>query len=177
MSRGNGVGVGQRRRSAAQRWRAVRSRQESGSTIPLVLGFFLIAALMIFGAVTASAAFLAQRDLAAVCDGAAVAAAQSVDPTALYASGPAVTGVQPPARLPLDAAAVDAALARYVSAGGYGDDPDRLTVSGGVGADGSTAVVRCSRTVALPFAAVFGLPAGVVRTTVASARSPVLAQR
>lgn len=157
------------------RWQVVRIRPEAGSTIPLVLGFFVIAALMIFGAVTASAAFLAQRDLAAVCDGAAVAAAQSVDPTALYAS-PTAAGAAMPARLPLDATAVDAALARYVAAGGYSADADGLTVTGGVAGDGSTAMVRCTRTVALPFSAVFGLPDGVVRTAVASARSPVLAR-
>jgi len=157
----------------AARLRFVRRRDDRGSMIPLVLGFFVLAALLIFGAVTASTAFLAQRDLAAVCDGAAVAAAQSVNEGALYAAGLAA-GTTDGQRLPLDLTAVEAAVARYVGVGGYGGDPDGLTVSGSVGGDGTTAVVRCTRTVQIPFGAVYGYPDGLPRSAVASARSPVL---
>ena len=155
------------------RLRFMRRGDDRGSMIPLVLGFFVLAALLIFGAVTASTAFLAQRDLAAVCDGAAVAAAQSVNEGALYAAGP-VAGTTDGQRLPLDLTAVEAAVARYVGVGGYGGDPDGLTVSGSVGGDGTTAVVRCTRTVQIPFGAVYGYPDGLPRSAVSSARSPVL---
>jgi hypothetical protein len=51
---------------------------DRGSTIPLVLGFFLIGLLVAAGAVMASDAFTKQRDLQSVCDGAAIAATNAV---------------------------------------------------------------------------------------------------
>src|SRR5512142_1414207 len=50
---------------------------DRGSTLPLVLGFFLVALLMIAGSVAAGDAFVQQRGLQDVCDGAATAAAAS----------------------------------------------------------------------------------------------------
>src|SRR5512142_1668125 len=47
---------------------------DRGSTLPLVLGFFLVALLMIAGSVAAGDAFVQQRGLQDVCDGAAAAA-------------------------------------------------------------------------------------------------------
>ena len=188
------------RSSWVLRWRALHRCADRGSTIPLVLGFVVLAALLVLGAVAASVACRAQRDLAAVCDGAAVAAAQSVDEPALYAAASAVDPADskpaaglaavapgvPPAgspseaadrRLPLAPAAVEAALARYVAAGGYAGDPDGLSVSGSVGADGTTAVVQCTRTVRLPFGALFGYPNGLPRRAGAAARSPIAPSR
>jgi hypothetical protein len=52
---------------------------DTGSTIPLILGFFLIGLLIVAGSVTASDAFTKQRDLQTICDGAAIAAANSPD--------------------------------------------------------------------------------------------------
>lgn len=52
-------------------------RGDGGSTIPLILGFFLIALIMIAGSVSLAQAFVQQRDLQDVCDGAAAAAAAS----------------------------------------------------------------------------------------------------
>jgi len=50
---------------------------ERGSTLPLILGFFIVAMLMVAGSVALGQAFVQQRDLQAVCDGAAAAAAAS----------------------------------------------------------------------------------------------------
>src|SRR5437763_14988658 len=52
---------------------------DTGSTIPLILGFFLIALLIVAGSVTASDAFTKQRVLQSICDGAAIATANSPD--------------------------------------------------------------------------------------------------
>jgi hypothetical protein len=48
---------------------------DRGSTIPLILGFFLVAALVVAGSIALGDAFVQQRDLQDVCDGAASAAA------------------------------------------------------------------------------------------------------
>ena len=72
--------------------------EDAGTVIPLVLLCFLLAGTLVTAGIAASAAFLAQRDLAGICDGAAVAAAAgAVDRTALAARpdgvpGPALTG-------------------------------------------------------------------------------------
>lgn len=51
--------------------------RERGSTIPMILGFFLIALLMVAGSVALGQAFVQQRGLQSTCDGAAAAAAAS----------------------------------------------------------------------------------------------------
>jgi uncharacterized membrane protein len=52
-------------------------RDDRGSTLPLILGFFLIALIMVSGSVALGDAFVQQRGLQDVCDGAAAAAAAS----------------------------------------------------------------------------------------------------
>ncbi|WP_375491025.1 pilus assembly protein TadG-related protein [uncultured Jatrophihabitans sp.] len=91
------------------------SRGDRGSTIPLILGFFLIALLMIAGSIALGQAFVQQRDLQDVCDGAATAAAASsvdLDRSAVVASTTSV-------RFANVGAAVDDYLAR---------DPQRRVV-------------------------------------------------
>jgi uncharacterized membrane protein len=56
---------------------------ERGSTLPLVLVCWLVAALMAFGAIAASDAFLEQQQVQSVCDGAALAAANATDEAAV----------------------------------------------------------------------------------------------
>ncbi|HEV7206177.1 MAG TPA: pilus assembly protein TadG-related protein [Jatrophihabitans sp.] len=51
------------------------SDDDRGSTIPLILGFFLIALIMVAGSIALGEAFVQQRDLQDICDGAAAAAA------------------------------------------------------------------------------------------------------
>ncbi|MCW2644247.1 MAG: putative Flp pilus-assembly TadE/G-like, partial [Pseudonocardiales bacterium] len=55
----------------------MRTRDDRGTTIPLILGFFIIALITVAGAVAAGDAFVQQRGLQDVCDGAAAAGAAS----------------------------------------------------------------------------------------------------
>jgi hypothetical protein len=122
---------------------------DRGSTIPLILGFFLIGLLMVAGAVMASDAFTRQRDLQSVCDGAAVAGANAID-------GPAARTRELTTTLPL--AAVQAAVQDYLAA-----DPARaeVTVRAGLSADGATVLADCHATAELAFAGLIGRPDGV----------------
>ena len=131
---------------------------DAGSTIPLVVLCFLVAGTFTAASIAASAAFLAQRDLAGICDGAAVAGATAVDRKSLEGQGV----------LPLDPVAVAATVDRYRAEVGRAD----LTMAAGT--DGRTVTVTCRRTVHIPFGAVLGKADGLQRTAVARARSPLL---
>ena len=65
---------------------------------------------MAVGAITASDAFLEQQEVQSVCDGAALAAANSTDEAAVYTAG---VGTQ----LPLTAAGARAAVADQLADG------------------------------------------------------------
>ena len=171
--------------------------EDAGTAIPLVLLCFLLAGTLVTAGIAASAAFLAQRDLAGICDGAAVAAAAgAVDRTALAGAVPAdaipadavpadavPTGAAPAGAapdggaggeataLPLDPAAVAAAVEDY--RGRAGRDGLALAAT----TDGRTVTVTCRRTARIPFGAVLGRPGGLQRTAVARARSPLLPAR
>lgn len=58
---------------------------DDGQLMVLIIGFVFIAALLVIAGVDVSKVFLARRALSSVADAAALAAAQSVDRTALYA--------------------------------------------------------------------------------------------
>ena len=133
------------------------SRRDDGTIIPLVLLSFLLAGLIGTAGTAASAAFLAQRDLAGVCDGAALAAAAGVDRG----------GIDDDA-LPLDPSAVRAAAERYRGRAGKPGLALRART------DGRTVTVECHRTVRIPFGAVLGRAGGLERTAVARARAAVL---
>ena len=60
---------------------------ERGSTLPFVLVCWTVAALMAFGAIAASDAFLEQQEVQSVCDGAALAAANRTDEAVIYTAG------------------------------------------------------------------------------------------
>ncbi|MEP6695567.1 MAG: pilus assembly protein TadG-related protein [Pseudonocardiales bacterium] len=138
-------------------------RDDRGSIAPLVLLCLLIAALMVMGTTAAGSAFLAQRDLQAVCDGAAVGAASAPDEPGTYGQAGGLTA------LPLSDAAVRAAVADYRSSS-YAGDPT-LTLSAAT--DGQLVTVECHRVVTLPFGAVFGQSAGLPRSAVSTARAPL----
>lgn len=122
---------------------------DRGSTIPLILGFFLIGLLMVAGAVLASDAFTHQRDLQSVCDGAAIAGANAID-------GPAARTQQLTTTLPL--AAVQAAVQDYLA-----EDAGRseVSVQAAVAADGSTVLTDCRTSTQLAFARLIGRPDGI----------------
>ncbi|MEO7261765.1 MAG: pilus assembly protein TadG-related protein [Jatrophihabitantaceae bacterium] len=130
---------------------ANRSRfaDDRGSTIPLILGFFLIGLLMVASAVLASDAFTHQRDLQSVCDGAAVAGANAID-------GPAARTRKLTGTLPL--AAAQAAVQGYLAA-----DSGRAEVSvqAALSADGGTVLADCRVHTHLAFAGLLGHPDGI----------------
>jgi hypothetical protein len=67
-------------------WRVVLTRRLSGdrgTMIPMIMLCFLLAATFGCASIAASAAFLAQRDLAGACDGAAIAAANAISRAAV----------------------------------------------------------------------------------------------
>jgi len=132
---------------------------EAGSTIPLILGFFLIGLLMVAGAVLASDAYTSERDLQSACDGAAVAAANAVD--AQVARTQRLDG-----NLPL--AGVQAAARAYLAR-----DPSRsdVEVTASVSADGQTVRADCRRHAKLAFGSVIGRGDGFDLRATASARS------
>jgi hypothetical protein len=135
---------------------------ERGSTIPLILGFFLIALLMIGGAVAAADAFVQQRGLQDVCDGAAAAAAAS----AVQLDRGTDLGVGE--ALQFDGA--DQAVAAYLSR-----DGGRAGVHADVqlSADGQTVELTCTETATVAFGAMFGKGDGVRHTVHSAARAPL----
>jgi hypothetical protein len=137
---------------------------DTGSSLPFVLLCFLIAAFMVAGVTSASSAFLAQRDLQADCDGAAVAAASGVDPDALYG-----TGLTAGDALPLATEQAEAAVHEYRSVGF--PSGDTLDMSANVDAERVT--VACNRVVKIAFGSLFGVGAGLDRSTVSTARLPL----
>ena len=134
-------------------------RSDDGSTIPLILGFFLVGLLVVAGAVLAGDAYTRQRDLQSICDGAVLAAANAVDSRAARTE-------QLAGALPLAGAqrAVDDYLARDPARAGT-----RIRTS--VAQDGRTVTADCRRHVRLAFGAVVGRGDGIEQHTSAHARS------
>jgi hypothetical protein len=134
---------------------------ERGSTIPLILGFFLIALIMVAGSVALGEAFVQQRSLQDICDGAvAAAAASAVD----LDRGTGV-GSGDSARFAAVQQVVDAYLAR---------DPDRRSVhvNAALSPDRERITLTCEQTTSLAFGKFFGR--GHVRhTATSSARAAV----
>jgi uncharacterized membrane protein len=140
-------------------------RGDGGSSLPFVLLCFLIAAFLVAGVTAASSAFLAQRDLQADCDGAAIAAASGIDRNAAYESD-----LGERASLPLGGE--EAAEAAEIYASRTGPEDATLVVSASVDADRVT--VACIRVVKVPFGSLFGIGGGLTRSTVSTARSPLI---
>ena len=134
---------------------------ERGSSLPFVLVCWTVAALMAFGAIAASDAFLEQQKVQSVCDGAALAAADRADEAVVYASG---VGAQ----LPLTRAAAQAAVADQLADGGARLD------AWSADTDGVEVTVRCTRYADIAFGWLFLGGEPLERTAVASARAPTL---
>jgi uncharacterized membrane protein len=134
---------------------------ERGSTLPFVLVCWLVAALMVFGGIAASDAFLEQREVQSICDGAALAAANSTDEAIVYGRG---VGTE----LPLTRSAAQAAVADQLADGGTELD------SWSAETDGAEVTVRCTRYVDVAFGWLFLGGDPLERTATASARAPTL---
>ncbi len=139
------------------------SSDERGSTMPLVLGFFLIALMLIAGGVAAGDAFVQQRGLQDVCDGAAAAAASTAADLTRGGSGIGVTGA-------LRFADVERAAVDYLAR-----DPYRagVSISATLSVDAETLMLTCTQTSHIAFGAMFGKGDGVRHTATASARALV----
>ncbi|GAB3304973.1 hypothetical protein EK0264_04350 [Epidermidibacterium keratini] len=135
-------------------------RDERGSTIPLIIGFFIVAGLMLIAGVVASAAFLAQRELQAGCDGAAIAAADGIERSAAPTGG----------SLPFDEQAARAAAADYIVAT-WGSEAAAVSVQ--VSFVPGRVVVTCAKVAQVPFDEVFS-PGGIPQTVEAAADAPLI---
>lgn len=140
-----------------------RTGQESqrGSTLPLMLVCWLVAALMALGSIAASDAFLEQQEVQSICDSAALAAANNTDEAAVYTGG---VGTD----LPLTPASANAAVADQLADGGVALDTWRAST------DGTEVTVRCTRYVDVAFGWLFLGGRPLERTAVASARAPTV---
>jgi Flp pilus assembly protein TadG len=136
-------------------------RGERGSTLPFILVCWLIAALMVFGAVAASDAFLEQQEVQSICDGAALAGADRADEAVVYTSG---VGAQ----LPLSRGTAQAAVADQLAGGRANLD------AWSVDTDGVEVTVRCTRYADIAFGWLFLGGRPLERTAVASARAPTI---
>jgi uncharacterized membrane protein len=135
---------------------------DRGSTLPLILGFFLIALMVIAGSVAAGDAFVQQRGLQDVCDGAASAAAASgVD---LGRGGDLES--EPALQFGDVRSAVLRYLARDASRHG-------VRVNAALSDDARTLTLTCEQTESIAFGAMFGRGNGVHHRVTSSARAPL----
>lgn len=140
-------------------------RTDAGQVTVLIIGYFLIAALLVTVVVNVSRVFLVRRALSGTADGAAVAAANGLDETAIY-------GGELGVNVPLSGARAADLVADYVAVAGP-QVCDAWVVD--VDADADVASVTLACTVQLPFVNMVsaGYAGGVLVTATASARSPV----
>ena len=146
--------------------RAPRGRGDQGSVLVLLLGFAVLALVLVGVVADLSKVFLAKRALASTADGAAIAAAQALDLEALY------TGTAAPGDLPIDARAADAAARGHLARDGSGAAYDGFAVDR-VEATPTQVEVQVSARVALIFGVFFAGPDGVRLAASATARSPL----
>jgi hypothetical protein len=134
---------------------------DDGSTVPLILGFFLLTFLMVAGSIAASDAYLDQRALQSACDGAALAGVNAIDEQLAFTGG-----VGQYQSIPLGPAreAAQAYLDRDAARSGV--RIQRSSVS-----DGTTLTLQCVEIAPLAFGSVFGYSDGVQHRTTASARA------
>jgi hypothetical protein len=133
---------------------------DRGSTVPLILGLFLIALLLVAGSIAAGDAFVQQDQLQDLCDGAAVAAASAAD-----LNGD--RGNQSSDGQFLILAGVQSAVTNYLDR-----DParDAVTMQASLSVDATEVAVRCSQTRTIAFGSLFGYGNGVVHTATSTAK-------
>ncbi|MCW2604475.1 MAG: uncharacterized protein JWN61_2610 [Pseudonocardiales bacterium] len=132
--------------------------------MPLILGFFVLAFLMVAGSIAASDAYLDQRALQSSCDGAVLAGVNAIDEQLAFTRGVGLYESIPlgPAR-----EAAQAYLDRDASRSAV-----RIQQSAVTG--GSTLSLLCVETSLLAFGSVFGYGDGVQHRATASARADFL---
>ena len=138
-------------------------RTDDGSVLPLVLVYALVGIVLAGVVGDLTQVFVQRRALAAAADGAAVAAAGSLDEAVFYGEGAGET-------LPLGA--VSARVGEYVDAASLASRFTAFRVEG-VTTDGAQVTVVLGATTPFPFDP-FGLASHEIGAT-ASARSPYAA--
>ncbi|WP_167005047.1 pilus assembly protein TadG-related protein [Mumia sp. ZJ430] len=133
-------------------------RDDRGQISVMIIGFFLVLLLVVAVVVNASAAYLGQRRLADLADGAALAAAEGVERSSLYGA----TGE----RAPLDPTAARTAVADYLRA--VDADGHVAALRWEVRGRGDAVVVRLEGRVRLPL-----VPPGWTRGAAISADATV----
>ncbi|MHB2023495.1 MAG: pilus assembly protein TadG-related protein [Mycobacteriales bacterium] len=131
----------------------------------LIIFYTFISMTLVLLAIDAADVFLNQRELMSAADGAALAAAQSVDRGSFYAGGSCV--------LPISLPAANSAAAAVLA-----DTNNLAATQVSVGPGGHTVTVTLDRQVTLPLQGLLGalIPrwsAGVPVRVSASARSPL----
>lgn len=150
----------------SHRARTARGGDDQGSVLILLLGFAVLALVLVGVVADLSKVFLAKRALASTADGAAISAAQALDLEALY------TGSADPGALPIDSRAADAAARGHLARDGSAAAYDGFALDH-VEATPSQVEVQVSARVALLFGAFFAGPDGVRLSASATARSPL----
>jgi len=149
-------------------------RRDEGSLTLLVIGYTLIAALLIVVAVDVSKVFLAQRALSSAADAAALAGAQAIDRAAIYAGGVGCSD------LPVDASSAQEAVADSVRDAVDNLRPAFASLSEpAVDVDTGTVHVQLRGQVSVPFGRVLVMllrdhPDGLVSVTASSAAASAL---
>jgi uncharacterized membrane protein len=126
----------------------VRWRDDSGQLLLLVLVYTLIAAALVMVVTDVSKVYLARRSLTAVADGAALAAAQSIDRAAFYRNGADGT-------LQIDPERARAAIQEYAVRNGLVLRFEDFAFDAPQVVAGGTVTVRVHCRVALPFTGFF----------------------
>jgi Flp pilus assembly protein TadG len=122
---------------------STRAQDDSGSVLVLMIGFLVLAAMLVVVVVHLSRVFLHDRALSAAADGAALAAVQAVDESAIYGGAFGQS-------LPLDSSAVDQRVEDYVVASGLTSRFDDFAVIE-TRVESGRVVVVLRATVDLPF--------------------------
>jgi hypothetical protein len=137
-----------------------RSGRDGGSTVPLILGLFLIALIVVAGAVAAGDAFVAQNQLQDECDGAAVVAASSASLDGGRHGADSAGGF-------LVLGDVQAVVDQYRQR-----DSSRaaITMVASIADDGVTVTVRCREIHPLAFGSLFGFGNGVTHNASSTSR-------
>ena len=141
-----------------------RLREDHGSVLPLIVGCWLLVMLIVAGYVAASDAFAKRVDLQDVCDGAAIAAANSVDLARARDRPDRSAGY-----LQLDD--VQTAVADYLARDQW---RSAIELTASLNDDRTQVTLSCRRRTKIAFGWVFGKPAGVTATVTATARSALL---
>jgi hypothetical protein len=148
------------------RWRTAAARDQ-GSTIPLILGMFIVALILVAGSIAAGDAFVQQNRLQDLCDGAAVAAGSAADLNGNRTDAPSTLSA--PSRF-LVLGAVQTAVQNYRDRDAQRGD---VTMVADVSTDLTAVTVRCSETRTIAFGSMFGYGDGVTHIATSAAQGSV----